>query len=60
MILKEFMTTLVILGCSVWCRLFGWIIFGFFFGSIITYSWINHSISVSKPCDDGCKKLVKC
>jgi hypothetical protein len=31
------MNVLVISGCSVWCKLFGWIFFGFFLGSMVMY-----------------------
>ena len=60
MILNEFMRVLVISGCSVWCRFLGWIVFGFFLGSMVMYCWMSHSISVSKSYGGGCKKLVKC
>ena len=54
------MSVLVISGGNVWCRLFAWIIFGFFLGSIVMYLCRSHRISVSKSCGGGCRKLVRC
>jgi hypothetical protein len=54
------MSVLVILGGSVWCRLFGWIVFGFFLGGIVMYLCRSHKIYVSKSCGGGCRKLVRC
>jgi hypothetical protein len=58
--LKDSISSLVMSRCSVWCRLVGHMIFGFFFGSIVMYLWISHSISVLKSCGGGCKKVVRC
>ena len=46
--------------CSVWCWLFGCILLGFFLGSLVMYFWMSHSISVSKSCGGGCRKLIMC
>ena len=59
-ILNDLISDLVIYGCSVWCRLYGWMFLGFFLGSIVMYLCISHSISVSKSCGGGCRKLVSC
>ena len=58
--LKESMNILVFFGCSVWCQLFGCMYFGFFLGSMVMYLCMSHSISVSKSCGGGCRKLVRC
>ena len=60
MILKDSINSLVISGCSVWCWLLGCMVFGFFLGSIVMYLCMSHSISVSKSCGGGCRKLVRC
>ena len=54
------MRSLVISGCSVWCWFWGWMVFGFFLGSIDMYLCMSHIISVSKSCGGGCRKLVMC
>ena len=59
MFLKDSISSLVMSGCSVWCRLVGLMVLGFFFGSIVMYLWISHTISVSKSCGGGCKKVVR-
>ena len=60
LILKEVISSLVMSGCSVWCRLVGRIFSSFFLGSMVMYLWISHSISVSKFCGGGWRKLVRC
>jgi hypothetical protein len=50
MILKESIGSLVIYGCFV----------VFFLKSIVMYICISHRILVSKSCDGGCRKLVRC
>ena len=59
MILKESINNLVISGCSVSCKLFAWIFFGFFLGSMVIYLCRSPSILVSKSHGGGCRKLVK-
>jgi len=54
------MSSLVISGCSVWCWFLGWMVLGFFLGSMDMYLCISHNISVSKSCRGGCRKLVNC
>ena len=60
MILKDSISSLVMSGCSVWCKLVGRMFFGFFFGSMVMYLCISHNISVSKSCGGGCKNVVRC
>ena len=60
MILKDSISNLMMSGCRVWCRLVGRMFFGFFLGRMVMYLWISHSISVSKSCGGGCRKVVRC
>ena len=57
--LKESISSLVISGCIVWCWLLGNMCLGFFLGSMVIYRCMSHSISVSKFCIGGCRKLVR-
>lgn len=45
-------------GCSVLWLLLGYMIFGFFVGSMVIYLCMSHSTSVSKSCSRGCKNLL--
>ena len=58
MILKDSINSLVIARCSVLCRLFGCMFFGFFLGSMVMYLCMSHNISVSKFWGGGCRELV--
>ena len=60
MILKDFINNFVISGCRVRCWLMGWIVFGFFFGSNVTYLCMSQSISVAKSCGGGWRKFTSC
>ena len=60
MILKDSMNVLVIVGCSVWCRLLGCMFFGFRLGSTITDLCMSKSIYVSKFWSGACRKFVRC
>ena len=61
-ILKDSINNLVIAGCSVLCRLFGCMFFGFWFflGSMVMYLCMSHNIFVSKFWGGGCRELVSC
>ena len=51
---------LVIVGCSVWCRLFECMFFGFLLGGIVMYLCMSHSNSVSKFWGGDWRELVSC
>ena len=59
MILKESISSLVMSGCLIWYWLLGNMYLGLFLGSMVMYLCMSHSISVSKFCIGGCRKLVK-
>ena len=48
MILKDSINVLLIVGCSVWWRLFCSVVLGFFLGKIVMYLCISHNTLVSK------------
>ena len=58
-ILKDSISSLVMSGCIVWCRLDGRMFFGLFLGSMEMYLWSSHNISVSKSCGGGCGNVVR-
>ena len=60
MILNDSINVLVIIGCSVWCKFFGSMVFGFFLGRMVMYLCISHSIYVSKFWGGGWRLLVAC
>ena len=45
---RDFISVLVIAGCSVWCMLWGCMVFSFLLGSMVMYLCMSQSISVSK------------
>ena len=59
-ILRDSISNLVMSGCNVSCKLVGLMFFGFLLGSMVMYLWISHSISVSKFCGKGCRKVIRC
>ena len=58
--LKDYFSILVIVGCSVWCRLLGCMVYDILLGSIVIYLCMSQSILVSKFWSGGWREIVSC